>query len=83
MMGNKEAAQSSYQEFLTLWQDADPDLPVYREAKAEYAKLQRGSVAAVASLRRQPAELKFNRLTRHQDSASRLISQHTSEVLPH
>jgi len=39
MLGNKEAALSSYQEFLTLWKDADPDIPVYREAKTEYAKL--------------------------------------------
>ncbi len=27
-------------EFLSLWKDADPDLPVYKAAKAEYAKLQ-------------------------------------------
>ncbi len=28
------------QDFLTLWKDADPDIPIYRQAKAEYAKLQ-------------------------------------------
>jgi hypothetical protein len=27
-------------EFLTLWKDADPDIPILKEAKAEYAKLQ-------------------------------------------
>jgi hypothetical protein len=30
----------SYQDFLTLWKDADPDIPILKEAKAEYAKLQ-------------------------------------------
>jgi tetratricopeptide (TPR) repeat protein len=33
------AARKSYEEFLTLWRDADPDLPVYKDAKAEYAAL--------------------------------------------
>ena len=28
------------QDFLTLWKDADPDIPIYQQAKAEYAKLQ-------------------------------------------
>lgn len=39
MTGDYAAARKSYQEFLTLWRDADPDIPIYREAKAEYAKL--------------------------------------------
>ena len=39
MMGDKAAARKSYQDFLTLWKDADPDIPVYRQAKAEYARL--------------------------------------------
>ncbi len=33
-------ARSAYQEFLTLWKDADPDIPILKQAKAEYAKLQ-------------------------------------------
>jgi hypothetical protein len=33
-------ALGAYKHFLTLWKDADPDLPILREAKAEYAKLQ-------------------------------------------
>jgi serine/threonine protein kinase/tetratricopeptide (TPR) repeat protein len=33
-------ARSAYQDFLTLWKDADPDIPVLKQAKAEYAKLQ-------------------------------------------
>jgi hypothetical protein len=27
------------QNFLTLWKDADPDIPIYQQAKAEYARL--------------------------------------------
>jgi tetratricopeptide (TPR) repeat protein len=30
----------AYKDFLTLWKDADPDIPILKEAKAEYAKLQ-------------------------------------------
>ena len=33
-------ALAAYKDFLTLWKDADPDTPVYKAAKAEYAKLQ-------------------------------------------
>ncbi|HEV2732272.1 MAG TPA: tetratricopeptide repeat protein, partial [Terriglobales bacterium] len=33
-------SRSAYQDFLSLWKDADPDIPVLTEAKAEYAKLQ-------------------------------------------
>jgi hypothetical protein len=33
-------ALAAYRDFLTLWKDADPDIPVLKEAKAEFAKLQ-------------------------------------------
>jgi serine/threonine protein kinase len=33
-------ALSAYQDFLTLWKEGDPDVPILRQAKAEYAKLQ-------------------------------------------
>jgi len=39
IMGDKAAARKSYQEFLTLWKHADPDIPIYQQAKAEYARL--------------------------------------------
>ena len=39
MSGDKAKAKSTYREFLTLWRDADPDIPLLRQAKAEYAKL--------------------------------------------
>jgi hypothetical protein len=33
-------ALAAYKEFLSLWKDADPDIPILKEAKAEYARLQ-------------------------------------------
>jgi eukaryotic-like serine/threonine-protein kinase len=33
-------AKAAYQDFLTLWKDADPEIPILKEAKAEFAKLQ-------------------------------------------
>jgi hypothetical protein len=33
-------ALAAYRDFLTLWKDADPDIPTLKEAQAEYAKLQ-------------------------------------------
>lgn len=33
-------ARAAYQDFLTLWKDADPDIPIFIAAKSEYAKLQ-------------------------------------------
>jgi eukaryotic-like serine/threonine-protein kinase len=38
--GNNERARASYLQFLTLWKDADPDIPILKQAKAEYAKLE-------------------------------------------
>src|SRR5208282_6070957 len=38
--GDTAKAKAAYQDFLTLWKDADPDIPILKEAKAEYAKLQ-------------------------------------------
>ena len=39
MQGNTAKAKAAYEDFLTLWKDADPDIPVLIAAKAEYAKL--------------------------------------------
>jgi len=39
-IGQKEMrALAAYKDFLTLWKDADPDVPILKEAKTEYAKL--------------------------------------------
>src|SRR5262249_22908331 len=38
--GQKDKSRTAYQDFLTLWKDADPDIPILQQAKAEYVKLQ-------------------------------------------
>jgi hypothetical protein len=40
LAGDAAKAKAAYQDFLTLWKDADPDIPILRQAKAEYGKLQ-------------------------------------------
>jgi tetratricopeptide (TPR) repeat protein len=40
LSGNTTRAKTAYQDFLTLWKDADPDIPIFRQARAECAKLQ-------------------------------------------
>ena len=40
LQGDTAKAKAAYQDFLTLWKDADPDVPILIAAKAEYAKLQ-------------------------------------------
>jgi len=38
-VGDVGKARTAYQDFLALWKDADPDIPILKQAKAEYAKL--------------------------------------------
>jgi len=38
--GDSQKSRIAYQDFLMLWKDADPDIPILKQAKAEYAKLQ-------------------------------------------
>ncbi len=38
--GKSAQAKAAYEDFFQLWKDADPDIPIYRQANAEYAKLQ-------------------------------------------
>jgi eukaryotic-like serine/threonine-protein kinase len=40
LQGDSQKSRIAYQDFFTLWKDADPDIPIPRQAKAEYAKLQ-------------------------------------------
>ena len=40
LQGDSQKSRTAYQDFLALWKDADPDLPILKEAKAEYARLQ-------------------------------------------
>ena len=39
LTGDTAKARTAYQDFLALWKDADPDIPILKEAKAEYARL--------------------------------------------
>ena len=39
MAGDKAKAKAAYQDFLGLWKDADPDIPILIQAKSEYARL--------------------------------------------
>jgi len=40
IQGDTAKAKAAYQDFLTLWRGADPDIPILRQANAEYAKLE-------------------------------------------
>jgi serine/threonine protein kinase len=40
LQGDNAKARAAYQDFLALWKDADPDIPILKEARSEYAKLQ-------------------------------------------
>ena len=39
LAGDTARAKKAFQDFFELWKDADPDVPVFKQAKAEYAKL--------------------------------------------
>jgi eukaryotic-like serine/threonine-protein kinase len=39
LSGEKVKAKAAYEDFLTLWKDADPDIPILKQAQAEYARL--------------------------------------------
>ena len=40
VQGDAAKARAAFNDFFTLWKDADPDIPILKEAKSEYAKLQ-------------------------------------------
>ena len=40
LQGNTAQAKTAYQDFFAAWKDADPDIPLLKEAKAEYEKVQ-------------------------------------------
>jgi hypothetical protein len=39
LLGEKTKAKTAYGDFLTLWKDADSNIPIFKQVKAEYAKL--------------------------------------------
>jgi serine/threonine protein kinase len=50
LSGDRAKAKTAYEDFLNLWKDADPDIPILKQAQAEYAKLQKLQRAASAPL---------------------------------
>jgi hypothetical protein len=40
LAGDTAKAKGAYQDFFNIWKDADPDIPILKQAKAEYARLQ-------------------------------------------
>ncbi len=40
LSGDLPKGRRAYEDFLALWKDADPDIPIFQEAKAEYARLE-------------------------------------------
>ena len=40
LTGDTPKAKAAYQDFFALWKDADPDIPILRQAREEYAPLQ-------------------------------------------
>ena len=53
MQGDRENSRKAYNDFFTTWKDADPDIPILRQAKAEYKKLTATAAAASASRKKQ------------------------------
>ncbi len=41
LTGDTAKARAAYEEFFTLWKDADRDIPIFKQARAEYLKLQK------------------------------------------
>lgn len=49
LQGDREHSRKTYEDFLTTWKDADPDIPILRRAKAEYKKLTATALAAASA----------------------------------
>jgi hypothetical protein len=49
MQGEREKSRKAYDEFFTTWKNADPDIPVLRQAKAEYRKVADAAPVAAAT----------------------------------
>ena len=53
MQGDRDLSRKAYDEFFTTWKDAAPDIPILRQAKAEYKKITTtASAAALASMKK-------------------------------
>jgi hypothetical protein len=46
--GDRDESRKAYDDFFTTWKDADPGIPILRQAKVEYSKLITPALAAVS-----------------------------------
>ena len=53
MQGEREKSRKAYDDFFTTWKDADPSIPILRQAKVEYKKLNATSSAATSAARKE------------------------------
>jgi hypothetical protein len=51
---DREDGRKAYEDFFTTWKDADPEIPILRQAKAEYKKLTAMTSAAVSASLKKP-----------------------------
>ncbi len=56
MQGDREESRKAYDEFFTTWRAADPTIPILRQARAEYEKLNKTTSSAISQYLRWPAE---------------------------
>jgi len=59
MMGDNASARKSYEEFLSVWKDADTDIPIYREAKADTLGWKNRQLQTDSSLRIKSGSLEY------------------------
>jgi eukaryotic-like serine/threonine-protein kinase len=50
LQGDMAKARAAYQDFLTLWKEADPDIPILKQAQAEYAAIQKKGIAMIGKV---------------------------------
>lgn len=60
VQGDTLKARAAYQDFLRLWKDADPDIPILIAAKSEYAKAQCCRKRIIGSTRIEPRKISGN-----------------------
>jgi len=58
-MGDTSSARKSYEEFPSIWKDADTDIPIYREAKADTLGWKNRQLQTDSSLRIKSGSLEY------------------------
>lgn len=67
MQGDREKSRKAYDDFFVTWKDADPDIPILRQAKAEYKKVS-ATASVAASAPKKKANTGLSETTGSQDS---------------